>query len=179
MAVLIGAVALMGLGAVPLIGQAQDATPAGGPSDQQLIEQGDQIYHHVCIACHQPDGKGIQGIYPPLAGNPLLTADDPSYFIRTVLTGRGGMPAFQGIYDDEEIAAVVSYVRQNWENNAGPVSPEQVAAIRAEVSGTPAAEPTPLGQRPSGQLSASPESSTFGSPEAQESELQGTPEATP
>jgi hypothetical protein len=107
-----------------------------------------------------------------LNGNPLITNEDPTYFISTVLTGRGGMPPFEGIYSDEEIAAVTTFVRQNWENEAPAVSVDQVAAIRAELEATPAAEPTPFGQRPSGNLSASPESAASGSPEA-------TPEATP
>ena len=171
MAVLLGTLALMGLGTLPLIGQAQDATPSGAASEQQLIQEGEEIYTNVCIACHQPDGKGIQGIYPPLAGNPLLTTEDPSYFISVVLNGRGGMPAFRGPYDDEQIAAITTFVRQNWENDAGPVNPEQVAAIRGELGAPPAeaASPevaTPEGQIPSGIVSSTPESGAFGSPEA-------------
>lgn len=172
MTVLVGATALMVVGGLPLIGGAQDATPAEAPSEQQLIQQGEEIYTNVCIACHQPDGRGIEGIYPPLNGNPLITGEDPTYLITVVLTGRGGMPAFQGIYTDEEIASVASFVRNNWENNASVVSPEQVAPIRADITGTPVADPTPFGQRSSGNVSASPVSSTFGSPEA-------SPEATP
>jgi len=152
-AILVGAAALMALGSLPLIGQAQDATPVG---EQGLVQQGEQIFNHVCIACHQPEGKGIQGIYPPLAGNPLLTTEDPTYFVSTVLTGRGGMPSFQGLYTDEEIAAITTYVRQAWGNEAGPVSPEQVTAVRESIYGTPAPVATPEGQRPEGQP-ASPE----------------------
>jgi mono/diheme cytochrome c family protein len=171
-AVLIGVVMLLAIGSLPLLGNAQDATPAGAMNEQQLIQEGEKIYTNVCIACHQPDGMGIEGIYPMLNGNPLITNEDPTYFISTVLTGRGGMPPFEGIYSDEEIAAVTTFVRQNWENEAPAVSVDQVAAIRAELEATPAAEPTPFGQRPSGNLSASPESAASGSPEA-------TPEATP
>lgn len=180
MAVLVGATALLLVGGLPLIGGAQDATPSGGPTEQQLIQQGEGIYTNVCIACHQPDGRGIEGIYPPLNGNPLITGEDPTYLLNVVLTGRGGMPAFQGIYTDEEVAAIASFVRNNWENEASAVSPEQVAAVRADITGTPVAEPTPFGQRPSGNVSASPESSTFGSPEASP-DVPGdaTPEATP
>jgi mono/diheme cytochrome c family protein len=152
-AILVGAAALLALGSLPLIGQAQDATPAG---EQQLIQQGEQIYTNVCIACHQPEGAGIEGIYPPLAGNPLLTTEDPTYFVSTVLTGRGGMPSFQALYSDEEIAAITTYIRQAWGNNAGPVSPEQVTAVRESIYGTPAPVATPEGQRPEGQA-ATPE----------------------
>jgi mono/diheme cytochrome c family protein len=163
------AVTIVGAGAsVPLLGNAQDEAP----TEEQLIQQGESIYSNVCIACHQPDGMGIPGIYPALNGNPLITLEDPTYFISTVLTGRGGMPPFEGIYSDEEIAGVVSFVRANWENAAPAVSPDQVAAIRADIEGTPVPEATPYGQRPAGEVSASPESAASGSPEA-------VPEATP
>ncbi|MBA2289206.1 MAG: cytochrome c [Chloroflexia bacterium] len=112
---------------MPFLGQAQDTAPA--PTETELIETGEDIYANVCIACHQPGGEGIQNIFPALSGNPLLTGDDPSYFIEVLLNGRGGMPRFSG-YDDTEIAGITTYVRQAWDNDAGVVSPEQVAAIR-------------------------------------------------
>jgi mono/diheme cytochrome c family protein len=169
----LAAVLILGIGvSVPLIGNAQDEAPDEPLTEEQLIQQGETIFSNVCIACHQPDGMGIPGIFPALNGNPLLTLEDPSYFISTVLTGRGGMPPFEGIYTDEEIAAVVSFVRQNWNNGAAAVSPEQVGAIRAELEATPMPEATPTGQRPAGEVSASPESAASGSPEA-------TPDATP
>ena len=169
-ATIVGAVAFLALGSVPLIGQAQDAAPAGDPTEQQLIADGEKIYTNVCIACHQPNGKGVDGIYLPLAGNPLLTTEDPTYFVRTVMTGRGGMPPFAGPYDDEQIAAITTYVRQAWGNDAAAVSPEQVAAVRAEITGVPVVQPTPEGQIPSGNVSGTPVSGAA---------TAGTPEATP
>jgi hypothetical protein len=64
------------------------------------------------------------------------------------------MPRFNGFYDNYEIAAVVSYVRQAWDNDAGPVSPEQVAEVRNRVEANVEAQeegptPTPPGQAPS------------------------------
>lgn len=165
-AILMGTLALLALGSLPLISRAQDATPAGGASDQKLLQEGEMIYTNVCIACHQPDGNGIEGIYPALNGNALVTLEDPTVFISTVLTGRGGMPAFSGPYDDEEIAAITSFVRQNWENDASAVSPEQVAEVRASIVEAPGASPTPEGQIPSGQASATPSSGAAATPEA-------------
>jgi cytochrome c6 len=118
--------------------RAQDATPSSGASpvgEADLLATGEQIFNSVCIACHQAEGAGIEGIYPALAGNPLVTLDDPTVVISTVLTGRGGMPTFAGIYDDEQIAGVISYIRGSFGNTASPVTPEQVAAIRASIFG--------------------------------------------
>jgi len=149
---LVGTVGLLGAAAFPLMGMAQDASPAATPVESNLIAEGEQIYNNVCIACHQPDGKGIAGIYLPLNGNPLVTLDDPTYLISTIITGRGGMPTFAGTYNDEQIAAIATYVRQNWDNDAGAVTPEEVAAVREEITTTPILDPTPEGQIPSGNV---------------------------
>lgn len=175
-AVLLIAFAVMAAGiAGPLIGRAQDGTPPAEVDEaegRQLIQRGERIYNTVCIACHQPDGKGIEGIYLPLAGNPSLTQDDPTYFVTVLLNGRGGMPRFGGTYDDEEIAAIASYVRQSWENEASTVDSALVADVRASFE-EPEASPTPEGQVPSGTGRpgdvATPEGGTpvpDGSPEA-------------
>ena len=157
LAILIGAAILLLLGSIPLISNAQDAaTPEAGMTEQQLIEEGEQIYMNVCIACHQPDGKGIAGIYLPLNGNPLVTNDDPTYLITTLLNGRGGMPRFDTTFSDEEIAAVSSYVRQNWDNDAAAVSAEEVSDVREQFEMT---TPTPEAQIPAGQDQATPEAS--------------------
>lgn len=168
-AVLASAALILILIAIPLLGTAQDATPQ--VSEQQLITSGENTFNNVCIACHQPGGKGIAGVFPALDGNPLLTTEDPTYFISTVLTGRGGMPSFSGLMDDEQIAGVISYVRQAWDNQAGPVTPEEVAAIRAQIMGSPEAAATPAGQRAGGVASGSPVSGSAAEPP--------TPVATP
>lgn len=126
-----------GTGARPSFLQDAGTPDAGTPDAAALIAIGDEIYNSVCVTCHQPGGVGVDPYYPALAGNPFVTLEDPQPPIRTVLQGRGGMPQFRTIYSDEEIAGVLSYVRQSWGNNAGPVSPEQVAAVRAMVVATP------------------------------------------
>jgi len=131
-----------------LSGQAEDVLPAKPTT--KLIAEGEGIYTNICIACHQADGNGVPGAYPALNRNPKLTTYDPTFFVSTVLTGRGGMPTFASILSNEEIAAVVSYVRQAWDNDAAPIRPEAVAAIRPIAMGTPEASPPPPGQRPAG-----------------------------
>ncbi|HYI24325.1 MAG TPA: cytochrome c, partial [Thermomicrobiales bacterium] len=131
-ATIIGLVVLLATAtAIPLLVSAQDAASPAAETDPLLV-RGEEIFSTVCIACHQPDGKGIEGIYLPLAGNPLVTLDDPTYLITTILNGRGGMPRFDSTYSDEDIAAIATWVRQAWDNDATPVTADQVAEIRAQ-----------------------------------------------
>ncbi len=170
--VLLSAAVFLALGSIPLMGMAQDATPSGS-QETDLLAEGEQIFENVCIACHQPGGAGIDGVYPALNANPLIAGEDPTYFISTVLTGRGGMPAFLETYDDEQVAAVTSYVRQAWDNDAAPVDVTQVAEVRAgileELSNAPGTQDEETG--------ATPEVTPPQQDEAVTSE--GTPEATP
>ncbi len=98
----------------------------------------------TCVNCHQPTGLGIPGVFPPLSGNPHVTEGDGSYVAKTAIHGRSGslqvkgntynatMPPIgtqQGL-SDEEIAAVVNYVRNAWGNKADPITAEQVKAQR-------------------------------------------------
>jgi mono/diheme cytochrome c family protein len=157
--VLLG-VALL-VAAPPFLGLAQPATPpVGTPVETDLLQRGQQIYDDVCVACHQPGGQGIAGIYPTLAGDPLVTLEDPTFVITTVLYGRGGMPRFNAIYSDGEIASVVSYVRSAWGNEAAAVTAADVAHLRAADVATPVApgQSAITGQDPRGDQPGQPES---------------------
>ncbi len=101
----------------------------------------------TCGACHQPNGQGTPGLFPPLAASEWVLEKDPSRIIRIVLDGVAGpmtvkgtaynnaMPGWAAQLNDEEIAQVITYIRKAWGNNAGPVKPEEVAAVRKETSG--------------------------------------------
>lgn len=161
-AVLLGVACLTMVAAAPLISDAQEASPNASPAvHSELIANGEKIFNNVCIACHQPGGVGVTGIFPALDKNPLLTADDPTYFITTVLNGRGGMPTFRGTYSDEQIASVVTYVRQAWDNKAPAVTAEEVKKIRDETA-APSSVPfaTPEGQIPRGNIPSTPDLAT-------------------
>jgi mono/diheme cytochrome c family protein len=130
-------------------GQAQEGQAQEGQAgDQELISMGEPIYMSNCAACHQPSGEGISN-YPPLAGSPIVTAEDPTAAIETVVNGRGQMPAFGGSLSADEIAAVLSYVRNSWGNSASVVTADQVSQIQGggtqaggaagEAQATPAA----------------------------------------
>jgi cbb3-type cytochrome c oxidase subunit III len=111
------------------------AAPAGAASDGQAI------FVTKCAACHQASGLG-SGPYPPLAGNGDVTAADTSTIVATVLNGRSGpiqvngktfsgaMPAWKDQLTNDDIAAVLSYVRSAWSNKAAIVTADQVAVAR-------------------------------------------------
>lgn len=115
------------------------AAPAA-PSDP-----GEQVFTTVCAACHQANGKGLPGAFPSLAGSEWVTGD-PETPIRIVIAGLSGpitaagaefnsmMPPPPGM-DDDKIAAVLTYVRKSFGNSAGEVTKDQVAAVRASLSG--------------------------------------------
>lgn len=108
--------------------------------------QGDLIFSGICAPCHQPDGLGVEGKYPPLAGSDWL-AKSPEIPVRIVLNGLVGpiavkgksfqneMPPLAGQLSDAEIAAVLTHERSSWGNKAGPVDPGLVTKIRKETAG--------------------------------------------
>ena len=116
--------------------------------DSSVIEQGtvatgQNEYVKYCLTCHQPDGNGVRSQFPPLAGNELVTGPADT-LIRIVLTGLEGpitvkgqqygtqiMPA-QNYLTDQQIADVLSYIRNTWGNKADEVRAEEVKRIRGE-----------------------------------------------
>lgn len=96
------------------------------PNPGQLISEGEQIYTEFCAECHQMDGMGWSTLYPRLAGNPIVTLHDPEPIIDTVLYGQGSMTPFRDKLNNEQIAAVLSYIRNSWGNQAAAVSPRQI-----------------------------------------------------
>ncbi len=116
------------------------------------FERGRQAYSTYCSVCHQADGRGTPGQFPPLAGSDWVDTESPARLIRVILNGLAGPITVSGeewniptqmlawkdvITDDEELAALATYVRgqSEWGNSAPPVTAEQVQAIRAEVAG--------------------------------------------
>ena len=114
--------------------EAEQAQPAAQEGEQPqevsfetLMEQGEQLYSQAgCSSCHGGDGGGNQG--PALAGNEQLQEAD--YVAGIILHGRGGMPGFGGRLSDAEIASVGTYIRNSWENDFGPLSPQEVQGQR-------------------------------------------------
>jgi mono/diheme cytochrome c family protein len=107
---------------------------------------GAKVYNTTCITCHQANGLGVPGQYPPLAGSEWATGSEERV-IRIVLHGLSGplkvhgqefnnvMAPLGAALKDEQIANVLSYVRSSWGNSAPEVQPETVARVRAETAG--------------------------------------------
>ena len=102
---------------------------------------GAQLYGNYCSACHQLPGQGVPGVFPPLKGDPVVIADDPTEHIRIVIQGlkdkaingvtyASPMPAFGSQLDDKQIAAVVNHERSSWGNKAPTITAQDVAAQR-------------------------------------------------
>ncbi len=104
------------------------ATPMPTLGEEELISMGEQLYVDNCAACHQEGGEGT-GAYPVLDGNPFVT-QDPERPIRQVINGQGTMPGFGNSLSNEEIAAIVSYIRNAWTNDTSVVTPDQVQQAR-------------------------------------------------
>jgi len=120
------------------------------PIGDDLYALGKLIYHKpTCVTCHQADENGTPGQFPPLAGSDWVKEPEPGRLIRIVLNGLTGpitvkekqfngnmVPWKETLTDDREIAAVITYVRQNkeWGHKFPAVKPEQVTAIRAKLA---------------------------------------------
>lgn len=130
-------------------GGATTAAPATG-SGSAAAAQGAALYTANCAACHQANGEGLPGAFPPLKGNPVVLAKDASEHIGVVLHGLhgkaingvaygGAMPPFAGTLSDAQIAAIIDHERTSWGNAAPTITPADVKAVRAGKSVTPAA----------------------------------------
>jgi alcohol dehydrogenase (quinone), cytochrome c subunit len=97
-----------------------------------------------CAACHMPTGTGFSGMFPALAGNPVVSSQNPISLIHIVLSGstmpatQGApmaavMPGFASSLSDREVADVVTYIRSSWGNKGGPVDASQVTSLRVAI----------------------------------------------
>lgn len=116
-----------------------------GNGNASLADAGKGVYERICQACHQANGQGLPGAFPPLAGSSWVTGDAiiPVAVVLKGLQGsivvngttfNGVMTPFGEILGDQDIAAAVTYIRSSWGNQASAVTPEEVAKIRSQLS---------------------------------------------
>ena len=117
----------------------RDGDPA---AEQAVLTRGARLYDAHCTSCHKDDGRGAPPAYPPLAGNRAITMRSAVNPIRMVLNGGFapgtagnprpyGMPPYGPALSDADVAAVVSYIRNQWGNRAALVAPQEVGRNRA------------------------------------------------
>src|SRR5215469_34992 len=130
-------------GLTPVAGSgALPETPAPSPgATTAAAADGSKIFASNCASCHGATGQGTPGTFPPLAGNPVVTGD-PAKVIAIVDNGlhgqisvnganyNGMMPAWKATLKPDEIAAVITYIRTSWGNQASPVTAAQVKAAK-------------------------------------------------
>lgn len=116
--------ALAGLAAAPVAAQEPD---------------GASLFKGNCSACHGSDGSGIPPQFPALDGNEFVTGDIEDV-TRVILSGRAGMPAFQGDLSNAELAAVITFIRNAWSNDAVGLAAQDVARIAEGSSPRPRME---------------------------------------
>ena len=105
--------------------------------------RGASLYAANCAACHQAAGTGLPGAFPPLKGDAAVLDADPATQLGTILHGAQGvaiagvtypspMPPFAASLSDADIADIANYERSSWGNHAKPVTPAEVAVVRAK-----------------------------------------------
>ena len=110
---------------------ARQDDPAKVWSLDEIVKRGEKVYAANCAACHQASGKGA-GPIKPLDGAPLVLDADKSKQIQVVLNGRGAMPPWKQL-SDTDLAAVISFTKNNWSNKTGQVvQPAEVLAQRGK-----------------------------------------------
>ena len=138
--------------AAPSAGGAPEAKPApnaavaptaGGGAD--LMAEGKKSYMMICVACHQPTGMGLPGVFPPLTKSPYVNGS-AERFAAIILKGNAGpftvdgkpfnqiMPGQEAMLTDEKIASIMTFVRASFGNSAASVTPDVVAAARKKYA---------------------------------------------
>jgi mono/diheme cytochrome c family protein len=139
------------LGGAPRSAKAGAAGPGGGVTTAELSprDRGKKIFAANCQTCHQANGLGVAGQYPPLAGSEFTTGGSrrPAMIVLKGLQGpvtvkgqkfgSAVMQPWDKTLTDQKIADVLTYERSDWGNNASAVTAEQIAGLRKELASHP------------------------------------------
>ena len=108
-----------------------------------VMEKGKRVFAQTCVACHQPEGQGLPGVFPPLAKSDFLMADKPRA-IAALIKGLSGPIEVNGqkyngvmppvMLNDEQVAQVLTYVRNSWGNSGDIVTVDEVRQVHAQVA---------------------------------------------
>ena len=110
----------------------------GASTERFLQEGGEELYLTVCAGCHQPQGTGAvgAGVYPPLAGNPML--EGSRYPAWIIVNGMAAMPSFGEWLSNEQVVEIVSYIQSNlgndWETDLTAADVEDLREAEPDAS---------------------------------------------
>jgi mono/diheme cytochrome c family protein len=131
---------VMGMALMSMAQTKKPASPAQGGVVSASMTRGKQVYLTQCLACHQADALGVQGMNPSLVKTKQVLGDKAA-LVKIVLNGLQGVDidgeSYNGVMaphsdlTDQEIADVLTYVRNSFGNKASAVTPAQVKAVRA------------------------------------------------
>lgn len=132
------------------IAKAAEASKQGNLTKKMQVEAGKNLFMGTCSTCHQSNGDGLPGVFPPLASSDIVNGWDKQKIIGVVLNGLAGpikvngkdynsnMPPMSQLNDDE-IANILTFVLNSWENKGGVVDAEEVKVVREETHRPPGA----------------------------------------
>lgn len=123
---------------------AKPAAVGSANSISASLQRGKQVYTTTCLACHQVDGGGVPHLNPPLDGATGVVSKDKTRLVRIVLKGLDERVELDGEYysnnmaahtdlSNQQIADVLTYIRNSWTNKAGAVTLAEVKAARAKI----------------------------------------------
>lgn len=119
----------------------QNSSELTQESAATISNEGQNLYLRYCMACHQTDGSGVPGMYPPLINSPIVNSGKKDDFINVLLNGLKGpivvhgktynqqMPK-QDFLSNEDLAHIINYVNTSFENKAPEVTPDDIQALR-------------------------------------------------
>jgi len=121
----------------------QDSSLPGEGTETVTSGDGGRLYNTYCASCHQQNGHGVQGVFPPLVNDPVVSADDSAKHIEIVLFGLSGetingveyvsaMPPQKDTLTDDQIALIINYERIELGQGKSDVTTEDVAKIRSD-----------------------------------------------
>jgi cytochrome c oxidase cbb3-type subunit II len=110
---------------------------ANGTKAINAAFDGKTLYSANCQSCHQENGEGLKGAFPPLKGSPVVNGEDLELYVDIIMNGYDARPEYAAMasvgtnmnFNEQQVAAIINYERSSWGNMAKKVSPEEIKKI--------------------------------------------------